>query len=143
MVFLTPKGYSDKAAKISCARDRPKTAFSKRNLKRKLKEKSRTDFRELGPCSQGPAGKPKTAQNGNAGSSSKLESTQEPNPAQGPNPWPPGQDFPGDQNAAQEAPGGRHRAQEAPRAQNPAQEAPIPLSTYPRGGGGRSLPGPA
>ena len=32
-------------------------------MKRKLKEKSRTDFLELGPFQQGPAGKPKSVQN--------------------------------------------------------------------------------
>ena len=45
LIFLQP--LRPKAA--SCARDRPKRVFLKRNLKRKLKEKSRTDFFELGP----------------------------------------------------------------------------------------------
>ena len=39
-----PKGYIDKAAKISCATDRPKRTFFKRKFRRKLKEKSRRRF---------------------------------------------------------------------------------------------------
>ena len=42
-----------------------------------------------------------TKQESKAESSSRQESTQEPGPAQGHNPWPPGQAFPGDQNEAQ------------------------------------------
>ena len=45
---LTSEGYSDKAAKISCARNRPKWTFLDRNFKGKLKEKSRHKFSEGG-----------------------------------------------------------------------------------------------
>ena len=41
---LTSKGYIDKAAKLSCARNRPKRTFLKRNFKGKLKEKTRHRF---------------------------------------------------------------------------------------------------
>ena len=37
---LTPKGYIDKAAKITCARDRPKRTFFDGHFKSKVKEKS-------------------------------------------------------------------------------------------------------
>ena len=45
---LVPTGYSDKAPKISCARDRPKLTFSDRNFKRKMKEKAHHRFSEGG-----------------------------------------------------------------------------------------------
>ena len=40
---LTSKGYSDKAAKISCARDQPTRTFFDVKLNRKLKENRATD----------------------------------------------------------------------------------------------------
>ena len=45
---LNAKGYSDKAAKISCARDRPKTLFFDTIFRRKLQGKSRHAFSEGG-----------------------------------------------------------------------------------------------
>ena len=41
---LTSDGYCNKAAKISCSRDRPKWTLFERNLKGKMKEKSHHRF---------------------------------------------------------------------------------------------------
>ena len=63
MAFLNPERVERQGGqKQLCARSTEK-GFLKRNLKRKLKEKSRTHFLELGPFQQGLAGKPKSFQN--------------------------------------------------------------------------------
>ena len=64
MVFLNPERVERQGSQNPLCERSPEKGLFKEKLERKLKEKSRTDFRKPGPCSQGPAGKPESSPRG-------------------------------------------------------------------------------